>query len=427
MKKVVAFALVLAFFSCQKEAPNTPVVIDPTCDKAQFEADLADLIADNHFVLDVDESGEDYVIWFEHGEGLAVCKELFYSYSINEEEWLMTFTYLNGSTLEIPSRGNLEIDLSINPSGYNPLCAKAVVSAPRKGKITLRVVGKDGVLSDLVKEFGEIQTEHEIPIFGLYEDHQNLVELTYKSDKDRVIDIDTIIIQTTKITQFDPKIEIIHRDRSGMEPGEFHLVSTLSFWNPNIVYMFDLYGNVRWMINYSTSPEFNGLLYDVGVERLPNGNFYFGDIGTSTIYEVDMFGELVNSWDMQGYIFHHNVQVKPDGNFLVCAEDPSSVHLSGLGTAEDYVIEIDRQTGEIVKVWDFKQILDENRFVLGEFFDQGNVDWLHINAVIFDPNDETIIISGRHQGLIKVDYQDNVKWIIAPHEGWGRKPNRTRL
>lgn len=419
MKKLIFYLFLIMLIACQKEAEEESMPIDPNCDKTTFESLISELEEAEHFLLMVEEKVEDYLLIFENGVQIRICQSLINGFTFNEEAWNATFSYADGTSVTMAARGHISTDFRMDPYGFNPLCARVNVKASRPGKVRIRIKGRHGADSDLIKTFDKVGTVLEIPVFGLYENYNNLVELTFTTTDDKVIDIDTLMMPTPPITRFDPKIEILHIDRVNMEPGEFHLVSTLSFWNPNIVYMFDTYGHIRWMIDYTDSPLFRTLLYDVGMERLPNGNFYFGNITTSSIYEVDMYGRLVNSWDMQGYIFHHNVQVKPDGNFLINAEDPNSIHLNGQGTAEDYVIEIDRQSGNIVKVWDFKQILDENRLVMGEFYDMGNVDWLHINAVIYDPSDETIIISGRHQGLIKVDYDDNVKWVIAPHEGWG--------
>ena len=48
----------------------------------------------------------------------------------------------------------------------------------------------------------------------------------------------------------------------------------------------------------------------------------------------------------------------------------------------------------------------------------GVIDWIHVNAVIEDPRDNTIIISSRFQGVVKLDYDNNVKWILSPQKGF---------
>ena len=45
-------------------------------------------------------------------------------------------------------------------------------------------------------------------------------------------------------------------------------------------------------------------------------------------------------------------------------------------------------------------------------------DWFHANAVIHDEIDNSLIVSGQAQGLVKVSWDNKLKWILAPHEGW---------
>jgi arylsulfate sulfotransferase len=46
-----------------------------------------------------------------------------------------------------------------------------------------------------------------------------------------------------------------------------------------------------------------------------------------------------------------------------------------------------------------------------------------VNALLYDASDNTIIISGRTQGVIKLDQDNNVVWILGCHKGWGTAGN----
>ena len=49
-------------------------------------------------------------------------------------------------------------------------------------------------------------------------------------------------------------------------------------------------------------------------------------------------------------------------------------------------------------------------------------NWLHVNSVDYDPEDDSIIISSRHQSaLIKIGRDKKVKWIVGSHEGWKKE------
>jgi len=57
---------------------------------------------------------------------------------------------------------------------------------------------------------------------------------------------------------------------------------------PHQPFMFDSEGDIRWYLDFSGHPTLGGMLYDNGMERLANGNLYFGDTTTDKIYEIDM-------------------------------------------------------------------------------------------------------------------------------------------
>ena len=55
------------------------------------------------------------------------------------------------------------------------------------------------------------------------------------------------------------------------------------------------------------------------------------------------------------------------------------------------------------------------------------MDWFHGNGLAYDPSDDTIIVSGRTQGTIKLTNTNDVVWIIAPHLDWGMAGNGVDL
>ena len=89
----------------------------------------------------------------------------------------------------------------------------------------------------------------------------------------------------------------------------------------------------------------------------------------------------------------------------------------GIDTIEDFIIELDRGTGAIVNTWDLRQILPRRSTLIHD-----NRDWFHINAVIHDPRDDTIIVSGQRQGVVKITADNRLRWILAPPDGWAHPP-----
>ena len=46
-------------------------------------------------------------------------------------------------------------------------------------------------------------------------------------------------------------------------------------------------------------------------------------------------------------------------------------------------------------------------------------NWAHVNSVDYDPTDDSIIISSRHQSaIIKIGRDKKVKWILGAPRGW---------
>ncbi|MFW6088644.1 MAG: aryl-sulfate sulfotransferase, partial [Gemmatimonadota bacterium] len=285
--------------------------------------------------------------------------------------------------------------------------------------LELRVAGRHGPSSDVERSFPELSETHRIPVLGLYQDHANLVELTLIDEQGEVLETLSYTVQTGPPNPHLPDITIEQAQPSAMVDG-MTLVSYFGHGGqrfPNRPFAFDRYGDVRWVLDYEGHGALGDLSFDNGVERLANGNLYFASQQTDRIYEVDMLGEVLNSWSMPGFGFHHQVLEMPNGNFLV------TVHNREIDTIEDHVIEIERTGGAVVEVWDLRESLDEFR----RTWSDAVVDWAHVNAVAYDERDDAIIVSARHQGVVKLTRNNEVVWILAPHRGWETAGDGTDL
>jgi len=327
-----------------------------------------------------------------------------------------------GETLEFI----VDDDVKLNPSGYAPLSALITLETTEAVSLTMSVKGQDGGDSDVVQAFGETATQLSIPVHGLYAGASNEVRLTFFSGTGENLGTQAYLIQTLPISTALPQITIQVANRSALAEG----MTLVSYFGhngamfPQRPFIFDSYGKIRWYLDFSNHPMLGTLFYDNGIERLANGNFYFGSGGNNfgatadnRIYEIDLFGNVVNSWEMPGFGFHHEVHEKPNGNFLV------TVNKLGAATIEDHVIEIDRESGEIINEWNLNQSLENGRTT----WTTDTVDWIHINGVYYDPSDDTIVVSGRTQGVVKLTADNQVVWILAPHKDWGQAGNGQNL
>ncbi|QEC66562.1 hypothetical protein FRZ67_04340 [Panacibacter ginsenosidivorans] len=329
---------------------------------------------------------------------------------------IVSFTACKKQDVSQPG-GNVTVSnehVILNP--YSPLTASILLETSVATKISIRVVGKHEAESDVVKDFDEVSSAHNIPVLGLYADYDNTVELTFKDVSGLVLGSKSYSIKTSALPAATfPAITIDTKNVTLMARG-MTLVSYFGYKDnpfPESPFIFDASGDIRWYLDFRTSPVLNNLFFDDGMERLQNGDLYFGDIHSNAIYEIDFLGNIIDTWTFPGYQFHHNVQEKPNGNFLV------TVSKQGNSTTEDYIIEIDRSTKQIIRTWDLHASLRYSRQTLTTNPD----DWIHVNAVIYDASDNTIIISGRTQALVKLDENNNVVWIMGCHKGWGNSGN----
>lgn len=330
----------------------------------------------------------------------------------------------------IPSNEKLDLILSdqitVNPTGYAPLSAVISLETDRAVRISIRVVGRNGADSDVTHEFTELSSSQDIKVHGLYGNYNNQVEVSFFDNTGNNLGTQIYELETLPLILDMPQIVIEQANRAEMAEG----MTLVSYFGhdgslfPQRPFMFDSFGDIRWYLDYSNSPQLENLFYDNGMERLANGNLYFGSGGTNfggqgdnRIYEIDLFGNIINTWDMPGYSFHHQVHEKPNGNFVV------TVTKDGTGTIEDYIIEIDRQNKQIIREWDLNMSLQNSRTTLTT----DAVDWVHVNAVAYDATDDTIIVSGRTQGVIKLTNTNEVVWIMGSHKEWGLAGNGSDL
>ncbi len=341
-----------------------------------------------------------------------ICCSLLFLWSCSEDDEL-------GLRLDVIE----ELQLEVNPSGVAPLTAIINLSTNTDVSVSLRVVGEHGSASDVIKDFTEIGSNLEIPVLGLYAERENRVELTLRDRSGNQLGAQIVTIQTEALIPEMPDIDIDVPATVGSKAG-FNLVNYFGLVDegfPQRAFMFDAFGDIRWFLDYTDHPVLSNLFYDNGLNRLQNGNMIMGDGSTGALYEIDMFGEIANTFDLQGFGFHHHVIEKPDGNFLVTVNDQSKP------TEEDVILEIDRNSGSIVNTWDLNNTLDNGRRVWETDRADLNFDWFHANAIEYSQQDDAIIVSGRTQGTVKLTADNEVIWILAPHRSWETSGNGIEL
>ena len=299
---------------------------------------------------------------------------------------------IDGYTLENPN-------VIVNPYGNSPLTALVLFQTDEEMEVKVTIKGKDKN-STFTHTF-EASKEHYLPIYGLYADEENEVTLEAGETK-KVLKIKTEALPTDMALPTSVKA-----DKS-------KLGNDLYFFTPSssgYTVAYDVNGDVRWYLtNYALwkiDRLENGNLL-VSTERLVNSPYYM-----TGMYEMTLLGKIVKEYSLEGG-YHHDYYEMPNGNFLVASDNFSS------GTVEDYIVEIDRETGEVVKTFDLTKILNKED---GKSENWSQYDWFHNNSVWYDEKTNSITLSGRHMdAVINLDYDSgNLNWIIGDSTNWSEE------
>lgn len=307
-----------------------------------------------------------------------------------------------------------DISTQVDLGGRAPLTALLSFATDKKATVTIRVEGD----IPLERTFSTATRYHEIPVLGLYPGKENQVHLSITTEKNKIYEGD-LSITTAPLSDILPTIEITKIDRSRMEPG-FHLVDMLianngKFLSHTIV--FDDNGDIRWVMDMSETGQITYTSY-----RLRNGNWLYLD--WIDLYEVNDVGQIVKKEQMWGNAGNHELIELPNGNLLMggSKKDARVVNRGEVALSRyDHVVEWDRKLNRTAREWDMRAVLDVDRMVYPpDFSPDYKADWFHVNAVARSTKDNSIIVSGRSQGVAKVDEKNNLKWILAPHLDWGK-------
>lgn len=294
--------------------------------------------------------------------------------------------------------------VKLNPYLINPLSAVVCFGTKEEVSVTVRVLGKEP--EGTIQHTFPKAKKHILPILGLYGGYDNLVEIElYRGKKQR------IHIQTEPMENVEGGVhnipELVH-----MKTTSHYLRDEMIFISPaltDLATAFDYKGDVRWHLNIPT-------VFDI--KRAKNGNLLIGShrllqlpYYMSGIYEMTMAGKIVKEFSIPGGYHHDQIELD-NGNLLVLTEDLTS------DTVEDQCVMIDRETGEILKTWDYKDFLDPAKVAQSGSWTAH--DWFHNNAVWYDENTNSLTFSGRHiDAMTNIDFDSGkLNWIIGDPEGW---------
>ncbi len=287
--------------------------------------------------------------------------------------------------------------LKVNPYLIAPLTALIAFSTEKEVSVTVTVKGKE-VAGDMSFTFPK-STKHTLPVYGLYVNGNTEVVLTLESGETQTLTLRTEAANENLKTP--TKIETTPEYMG-------NLVMFVTASSPALMAAYDYKGDVRWYctlnIAFDAKRLENGRLL-VGSDRL-----FLPPYHTTGLYEMGMIGKIYKEYRVPGGYHHDQIEME-DGNILVLSQDPTT------GTVEDMCVLLDRQSGNIIKSWDYKKILPQDQ---GGSDMQDHHDWFHNNSVWYNKKDNSLTLSGRHQDIIiNVDYDTaELNWILGNPDTW---------
>ena len=396
----------------------------------------------------------------------------------------------SGPKVTYPVKGKLGAVI-MNPYKIAPLTAVIRNGGYVVTDVSVRIVPKENGQEIAYKVSDkQVRTHGGIPVFGLYPDYVNSVEVSYtrtnhgKSERVEK-EVYKIYAQPFSLEQPGSAVGPLFKATVKKLDPEFKdrliLINNLAadpaanasrvVWNnpmggalewnygaQNAI--IDTTGEIRWYMDPDAIYDATNI-YKAGImmgfRQNEDGALSWGYGQRYAKYDL-MGREIFNRRLPDGYNdFSHAMDAMQNGNFLLRVASSDVLRGDGkhVRTVRDVIIEVS-PTGEVVDEWRLFDILDPYRDDVLKVLDQGavclNIDasqagktlsaedlakmdesdrfgdivgsgpgrnWAHINSVDYDPTDDSIIISSRHQSaVIKIGRDKKVKWIMGSPQGW---------
>jgi hypothetical protein len=358
-----------------------------------------------------------------------------------------------------------DVSLVGNPNPTVPLAAILRVTTDEPTELTLNI--NDGEWNWSVTPSDEMTTRHKVPVLGMRPGRAHTITASLRDSAGNETLSEELTFETPALPDAFPTPRVSVHNPGAMEPGVtvFNVngrwgpdgSSTPANFSPAIIVNDN--GDVIWYY-------LPGVHRVHDIRRLENGNFIYEVWpGTDGMIEIDMLGNIIRRWHFTGTAkevaegsipvetdsFHHDFVELPNGNFLLMSSesrmiadwltsetDPDAPRAAA-NVIGDVIIEM-TQDGDVLREWKLLDILDPYRIgynSLREDFWSNHYrgvvdgvvhDWTHGNAIIYEEEDNSFVISVPYQdAVIKVSMDTGeLVWILGNHDNW-REPWSDKL
>lgn len=347
----------------------------------------------------VERGGEEYINTFKREKTDSIKgnirKEAMYSLTSQCKDW---FLELQLRSEKYTFNNMLAV---VDPFDIAPLTAMVMFTTMMDYRVRVTVLG-DQEYTNFVSEYPATK-RHRIPILGLYAGRSTKVRIELIDENDEVCDSQEFALTTDPLPESLRDVISVKKINKDSAFANILVAGGIDI-HPCV---FDRDGQIRYYLR--RKPK------GYGIFPLSKGRFLFMEREISApsftnphavqMYDMDYLGRVGRTYLVKNGA-HHTVEEKDeDGNILTAGNSLE-------GHSEDLILEIDRESGQIV-----------HKIKVGDLFDekyQDMMDWAHINSASYDKEQDSMLVSMRNiHSVAKFDWSNNeLKWIMADPRFW---------
>ena len=274
--------------------------------------------------------------------------------------------------LKTEEKYSVEQPLAVmNPFGTNTTGLYLYFQAKDSGTLTYTISAEGTAdFTRTAKDANADATLAEYQLIGLVPGKENTVSLSYVNEEGTRGDEYSFKVTAPATTSGYPIImeQTASSGNTELADGLFVLMGINNY--NGYTFLFDNDGTLRAEI----------ISEDYRMDRMVA--FEDSMVFTTTdqkLARMNPLGKITDTFDLNGYIMHHDFVINDDGQVLTLVSDPAK------DTVEDLVMSIDLNTGEQKLLIDFNQLLNgyKQKTKTVETDGKSVWDWLHIIIVTF--------------------------------------------
>ncbi len=343
----------------------------------------------------------------------------------------------------------------VNTNPRAPLSTVLSLSTDEPARLTIRIDDGQRIWSVTPNE--AFRTEHSAMVLGLRFGRSHSMTAIAQDTAGNQSESARLTYETPPLPVELPRTRVTVRDPARMEPGVN--LFNVKWWGEDrqekklgLIVIMDDRGDIVWY--YRNDDD---AIDDI--RQLSNGNILYSNSPAGDLWrliEINLLGDIVQQWHATGRhsesvegstpvdvdSFHHEVIELPNGNFLALTSElremddyPSSDSDPNAAPAPasvigDVIVEFARD-GTVIRRVKLLDVLDPHRIGYGSLgggyysdlyagADLPLRDWEHGNALVYNPDDDSFIISLRHQDVLaKVSLATSeLIWLLGTPANW---------